>query len=194
MALPFNLLERAMKWDSLKVPIRSPRTESNPCRGSLFFGLREIKTTHKGGESMAKKILLVVICIIGLIIFVSTLYGQGPKKTITLPNGEVICDLNGEWDVLVENIGKWADFGNYPQIWKITQTGISFSATRMMEEFWNKKGSEAVQGELDKSGIKKIRVFSSTAMSGTDATGQISDDGNKITVNSDRVRLTATRK
>jgi hypothetical protein len=48
---------------------------------------------------MVKKTFLVLICFIGLIIFVSTLHGQGSKKTITLPSGEVVCDLNGEWDV-----------------------------------------------------------------------------------------------
>jgi len=46
---------------------------------------------------MVKKTFLVLICLIGLIIFVSTLHGQGSKKTITLPSGEVVFDLNREW-------------------------------------------------------------------------------------------------
>ena len=50
---------------------------------------------------MVKKTFAEVICFIGLIIFISTVYGQGSKKTITLPNGEVVCDLNGEWDVFM---------------------------------------------------------------------------------------------
>ncbi len=73
---------------------------------------------------MIKKTMVMLLCLIGMIIFVSTLYGQGSKKTITLPNGEVIWDLNGEWDVRVENYGVWATSGSYPQIWKITQKGI----------------------------------------------------------------------
>jgi hypothetical protein len=54
---------------------------------------------------MTKKILVVMICLIFLVIFVSTLQSQGPKKAITLPNGDVIHDLNGEWDVFIENYG-----------------------------------------------------------------------------------------
>ncbi len=54
---------------------------------------------------MVKKTFLVLICFIGLIIFVSTLHGQGSKKTITLPSGEVVCDLNGEWVAFVEHYG-----------------------------------------------------------------------------------------
>jgi hypothetical protein len=53
---------------------------------------------------MVKKTFLVLICFMSLIIFISTLHGQGSKKTITLPSGEVVCDLNGEWDALYENL------------------------------------------------------------------------------------------
>ena len=38
---------------------------------------------------MVKKTFLALICFISLIILISTLHGQGSKKTITLPNGEV---------------------------------------------------------------------------------------------------------
>jgi hypothetical protein len=61
---------------------------------------------------MGKKIFAVFVCSIALIMFVSTLNGQGSKKTITLPNGEVVLDLNGEWDVFVENYGKSISYGS----------------------------------------------------------------------------------
>ena len=64
---------------------------------------------------MVKKTFLVLICFIGLIIFISTLHGQGSKKTITLPNGEVIWDLNGEWDVFIENYGPWGGMATIPK-------------------------------------------------------------------------------
>ena len=108
---------------------------------------------------MVKKTFLVLICFIGLIIFVSTLHGQGSKKTITLPSGEVVWDLNGEWDAFVENYGPNAFAGSYPQIEKITQTGSSFVAIRMIDDPWNLKGSQSLQGELDKSGIKKVTIL-----------------------------------
>ena len=142
---------------------------------------------------MVKKILLVLLCFVGLIIFTSTLHGQGSKKTITLPNGEVVWDLNGEWDVQGENYGSWAAYGSYPQIWKITQTGNSFVAVRMMDDRWSKKGKWAVQGELDKSGFKKVLLISKAGP--IDSKGKISDDGNKLEIDSaDRARIKATRK
>jgi len=62
---------------------------------------------------MVKKMFLMLICFISLTIFVSTLHGQGSKKTITLPTGEVVWDLNGEWDTFVENYGAKASAGKY---------------------------------------------------------------------------------
>jgi hypothetical protein len=142
---------------------------------------------------MVKKTFLVLICFIGLIIFVSTLHGQGSKKTITLPSGEVVWDLNGEWDAFVENYGPGASTGSYPQIEKITQTGSSFVAIRMIDDPFNRKGSQSVQGELDKSGIKKVTIL--TVHGPVEAKGQISNDGNKIVIDDGKEhRLTLTRK
>jgi len=145
---------------------------------------------------MVKKTFLVLIYFIGLIIFISTLYGQGSKKTITLPNGEVVWDLNGEWDVFVENYGLKAYAGNYPQINKITQTGSSFVAIRMIDDPNNLKGSQSLQGEIDKSGIiKKVTITGNFGNYVAEAKGQISDDGNKIIID-DRlqIRYTLNRK
>ncbi len=141
---------------------------------------------------MAKKIFLVLICFISLIFFVSTLHSQGSKKTITLPNGDVVWDLNGEWDVYVENYGPAAFAGSYPQIFKITQTGSSFVAIRMIDDPWNSKGSQSIQGELDKSGMYKVMTGASSGP--IETKGQISDDGNKILIDDGRHRLTLTRK
>ena len=142
---------------------------------------------------MVKKTLLVLICFMSLIIFISTLHGQGSKKTITLPNGEVVCDLNGEWDTFVENYGPLAFAGSYPQIEKITQTGSSFVAIRMIDDPYNFKGSQSLQGELDKSGIKKVTILGLAGL--IEAKGQISDDGNKIVIDDGMcLRRTLTRK
>jgi hypothetical protein len=142
---------------------------------------------------MVKKTLLVLICFMSLIIFISTLHGQGSKKTITLPSGEVVCDLNGEWDAFVENYGPLAFAGSFPQIEKITQTGSSFVAIRMIDDPYNFKGSQSLQGELDKSGIKKVTILSLAGL--MEAKGQISDDGNKIVIDDGMcLRRTLTRK
>jgi len=142
---------------------------------------------------MVKKMFLMLICFISLTIFISTLHGQGSKKTITLPNGEVVWDLNGEWDTFVENYGPF-NKDKYIVINKITQTGSSFVAIRMMDDPWNLKGSQSLQGEIDKSGIKKVTLTSGNYVS-PETKGQISDDGNKIIIDDgERVRLTLTRK
>ena len=142
---------------------------------------------------MVKKTFLVLICFIGLIIFISTLHGQGSKKTITLPNGEVVWDLNGEWDTFVENYGLTAAAGNYPQIIKITQTGSSFVAIRMIDDPYNPKGSRFLQGELDKSGFKKVQIIS--FMGPINSEGKISEDGNKMIIDDgEKARHTYTRK
>ena len=142
---------------------------------------------------MVKKMFLVLMCFICLIIFISTLHGQGSKKTITLPNGEVIWDLNGEWDGFREYYGPWSDFGSYPDVLKITQQGSSFVAIRMKLSGSLPSGSEAMRGELDKSGFKEVQIR--TSVGPFDCKGKISDDGNKIIVDDGyRVRLTATRK
>jgi hypothetical protein len=140
-----------------------------------------------------KKTFLVLICFIGLIILVSTLHGQGSKKTITLPSGEVVCDLNGEWDVFVENYGDWSGYGTYRDVHKITQQGSSFVGIKMMGSPYMPRDSEAIRGELDKSGFKKVQIIS--GLGPLDAKGQISEDGNKMIIDDgEKRRQTYTRK
>jgi len=142
---------------------------------------------------MVKKTFLVLICFIGLIIVISTLYGQGSKKTITLPSGEVVWDLNGEWDAFIENYGPWSQYGTYSDVFKITQQGSSFLAIRMKGNPWLPAGSEGARGELDKNGFKKVQIIS--AIGPLDSKGQISDDGNKIVIDDgEKARQTLTRK
>ena len=134
---------------------------------------------------MVKKILLVLICLISLVTLVTILNGQGPKKTITLPNGDVIHDLNGEWDVYGEHYGPWSRYGKGRFTATITQTGSSVM---------NLKGSRVyMQGELDKNGFKKVQINSIDGF--LDYKGQISDDGNKIILDEgEKHRVTYTRK
>jgi hypothetical protein len=145
---------------------------------------------------MAKKILAVLVCFIGGIFFVSALHSQGPKKTITLPNGEVVCDLNGEWHALYENLGYHSTFGNIKDKLKITQQGGSFVGVKMIGSAWVPKDAVSIKGELDKNGVKKIQVVLQTSENETlDCKGQISEDVNKIMIDGGgRIRVTLTRK
>jgi len=76
---------------------------------------------------MVKRSFLTMICVLGLITFVSSLHGQGSKKTVTLPNGDVTCDLNGDWDYLYK-----AGSFRIPDIVRITQEGDSFVGVKVI--------------------------------------------------------------
>jgi hypothetical protein len=125
---------------------------------------------------MVKKIPAILFCFVCLIFFVSPLYAQGPKHTLTLPNGDVVWDLNGEWDCYTENHGPWATKGSSSDVVKITQSGSSFKGMSMTLT----KGAEAVRGELDKRGIKWAQLESDEGT--LDCIGKISEDGNKMII------------
>jgi len=62
----------------------------------------------------------------------------------------------------------------------------------MIDDQNNRKGSQSLQGEVDKNGIKKVKILSAGAV---EAKGQISDDGNKVIIDDGfRLRFTLTRK
>ena len=68
----------------------------------------------------------------------------------------------------------------YPNFIKITLEGNSFVGIRMVPDPWHSPGTEAIRGELDKDGIKKLQLM--TGKGAMDAKGQISEDGNKIII------------
>ena len=128
---------------------------------------------------------------------INRLAGQkGWKKTITLPNGDVVCDLNGEWDALYENFGHHQWIGNIKDMLKITQKGGSFVGVNMIGTQYVPKDAESIRGELDKNGIKELglvlRTFPEYVL---ECKAQISEDGNKIIIDGGkRIRATLTRK
>ncbi len=124
------------------------------------------------------------------------LHSQGSKKTITLPNGEMVCDLNGEWDALYENLGAYSWVGNLKDMLKITQQGGSFVGVKMIGTAYVPKDAVSIKGELDKNGVKKVRLVLQTSIDdGIECKGQISEDGNKIIIDGgERIRATLTRK
>jgi hypothetical protein len=146
---------------------------------------------------MTRKFGILLASLIAIVSFLCMVQAQTVekkwKKTVTLPSGEVILDISGEWDVFVENYGSWSRYGSYPQKVTITQEGSSFVGTRMISDPFNSIGSVQERGELDKSGFKKVTIMSATGP--LDAKGEISEDGNKMVIDaSDKARLTLTRK
>lgn len=118
---------------------------------------------------------------------------EGRKKTVTLTSGEVILDISGEWDDYIVNYGPYSFAGSYSNILKIKQEGNSFVGIRIKDDPYHRMGSVAIRGELDKNGIKNIKIFSRQGP--LDAMGRISEDGNRIIVDDgERARLTLTRR
>ena len=118
---------------------------------------------------------------------------DGMPNTVTLSNGEVVYDLNGEWDTSVEAYGPWSKYGTHQNIIKITQTGSSLVGVLMMNDEWYSKGWESIRAELYKNGFKKVEMM--TNLGTLDSKGQIIDNGNKILIDDgEKRRMTLTRK
>ena len=121
----------------------------------------------------------------------------GTLKTIKLPSGEEVYDLNGEWDVSVENYGTHARFGTYPNVFRITQTGNTFNAIRLKDNpppSPGRAGSPSLRGELETNGFKAVWLIHSSGDSWP-SKGQVSEDGKKIVIDDGiTVRVTLTRK
>jgi len=49
-------------------------------------------------------------------------------RTITLPSGEVVCDLRGEWNALYEHYGTCMRYGRIKNILEIKQEGDKIRA------------------------------------------------------------------
>jgi hypothetical protein len=114
---------------------------------------------------------------------------------VQLPNGETVWDLSGDWDTFHENFGEKARFGNYPNAFRITQTGNEFSAIRVKDNpppSPGQAGSPSLRGELAKTGFSKVWIVDS---GGTpwESKGQISEDGKKIVIEAEPYRVTLTR-
>ena len=118
---------------------------------------------------------------------------QGMPNTVTLSNGEVVYDLNGEWDSFVEAYGPWKMYGTHRNIIKITQKGRTLVGILMRSEEYYSKGWEAIKADLFRDGFKKVEMMTNLGI--LDSKGQISDGGNKIVVDDgEKRRMTLTRK
>ena len=154
---------------------------------------------------MKKTSIAPVLVFAVLIVFASVAIAQtaekGWEKTITLPSGEVILDMNGEWDDMGKGYGIFSPWGEFsPEILTITQEGNTFTAIKQIGSEWVPKGAETIKGELDKDGFKVIYSYiASEAMDGSfvwdECEWKISNNGNKIALDcGKRIKTTLTRK
>jgi hypothetical protein len=147
---------------------------------------------------MQARITLWLMCAAAVLAWTGEACAQtataGPM--VTLPSGETVWDLNGDWDVIIENLERWEQFGTYPNVFRITQTGRAFSAIRLRDNpppGRGLAGSPCLQGELDKTGFKSVAIVDSSGVP-WESTGHIRADGKKIIIEEgERFRLTLTR-
>ena len=102
---------------------------------------------------------------------------KGMPNTVTLSAGDVVYDLNGEWDTVIDN----AQFGISKDVIKITQEGNKFVGIKLIGNQWVGKGEETIKGELERDGFKSLYGYN-LAHGWTISKGEISDGGNKIVI------------
>ena len=127
-------------------------------------------------------LLLIAISIWGTIAEAGELK-PGTPNTITLPNGDVVYDLNGEWD----QTGYCPMHGTFKDIVKITQKDDQFFGVYLTKK-WTKmvgggfvQSNEAIKGIFKKDGFEKLETYhprSGWILS----PGKISENGNKIEI------------
>jgi|GEM_PF-1289358 len=149
-------------------------------------------------SNMARRIGVLLIVAIAMIGFLFTAQAQTGKKnwkkTITLPNGEVILDISGDWETLAEFKGWASGYGSNRNTVTITQDGNSFTGVTKAEDRFHPKGQEIIKGELDKNGFKT--VYHRRADIGfVPCKWEISEGGDKIVIDDENVIIkTYTRK
>jgi hypothetical protein len=120
-----------------------------------------------------------------------------PGPMVTLPSGETVWDLTGDWDALTEHFGPNVSLGTYINVHRFTQTGRVFSAIRLKDNpppAPGEAGNPVWRGEMDKGGFKRVEMISSQG-SVSPIKGQISEDGKKIVIDDGwSIKVTLTRQ
>jgi hypothetical protein len=131
-----------------------------------------------------RKIILIMIFANALLFNFAASHGAeianplkaGMPNTVTLSNGDVVYDLNGDWDAIYDN----KQFGGKNKdVVKITQEGNKFVGIKLIGNQWVGKGKETIRGELEGDGFKSFNTFT-VAYGWTSSNGKISGGGNKI--------------
>jgi hypothetical protein len=146
---------------------------------------------------MKTKITIVLLCIAAALAWTGVVGAQTapPAQKVQLPSGETVWDLSGDWEAFIENYGPWEQFGTYTNVYRITQTGTTFSAIRLKDSpppSPNRAGSPGLRGELEKNGFKEVNIVAGGAP--ILSKGQISEDGKKMVIEMEATaRVTLTR-
>jgi len=137
---------------------------------------------------------ILIILIIGFVFVTVQAQMDNPLKkgmpnTVTLSTGDVVYDLNGEWDAVYDSVVY--TFPNWERetkkdIVKITQEGNQFVGIKLVGDEIVGKNQETVKGELEKNGFRKVYIViwdtNVLRASWAPSKAEISEDGNKIVV------------
>jgi len=116
-------------------------------------------------------------------------------RTTTLPSGEMVCDLNGEWNALFEHFGTCMNAGSWKAIIKVKQEGNRFVGTKLSGGNPVTIGKEVIRGELDQKGYKKGEIYMPNWRLWADCKGKIADSCKKIIMDEGScVQVTLERK
>ena len=125
------------------------------------------------------------------------------KKTVTLPSGEVILDMRGEWDVKEKFYGPFFTAPNRKGISKITQEGTTFTGVKKFSTGILPTGAEMFKGELNKDGFKAVyqevyeveTLFENPTLILEPCRWEISKNGNRVMFDcGERVKTTFIRR
>lgn len=143
---------------------------------------------------MTRRIFSLLFVFVVMLTFTSIADSQAEEKTARLPGGELVCDLNGEWNTLYEPYGPMQHFGSIKSMIKITQQGNKFIGKSLISTGFTPAGTEKIRGELDKDGIKKVQI-TRPDKDWSDGKVEMSKDCNKIVIDdSDGLKMTLERK
>lgn len=151
---------------------------------------------------MNKHSVTPVVVFVSLVVFTSVAIAQmakkGWEKTITLPSGEVILDMSGDWDAVYEKYGRYQGHRNLRDIVSIKQDGNTITAIKKIGSPWVPKGEETIKGKLDKGGFKEVYTYIGSepfTLIWEPCKWKISEDGNKVVLDcGERVKVILTRK
>jgi hypothetical protein len=132
-----------------------------------------------------KKIMLIwSICFVVSAAFTLNQNVLSADKKAVSPSTKQIINISGEWEVTIQNLNAFSMYGTYPQIFKITQQGSSFTGIRLKDNpapSYGKAGEKCIEGEVDKNGIKKIEMIDSSG-NRLPAVCKISEDGKTMEI------------
>lgn len=141
-------------------------------------------------RALITSLIVFVLMITFASVCVSQMAGKGWEKTVTLSRGEVILDINGEWDCLYESPG----VRSHTIVIEITQEGKTFMGIRLQDTPWWPKGTEAIKGELQGDGFKTVSI-NRADLGWAPCKWEISKNKNKMLLNDEGVvKLTLTRR